>query len=209
MAYVQDASWKELGPVMETIGRRMRKHRERNRGRIPLEVFIQALFIAGVFAVAEIIVEVVDEEGLVIGYALKLRDGEKEIDYRGLYQVPGATVTMEGLDEAFLRAAREIYRDPEIARKIVEMSADAGLHSHDEPLRGATSVCKNLVFQVTEEEVAQFHGTWKIFSTAQIREGDERVVPHQISTVLYVADKKRPPFADCDNDPRYRHPQAR
>lgn len=71
-----------------------------------------------------------------------------------------------------------------------------GVTIHAEPERWSSCLTVMHRRVVTQEEIAQFTGTWKIFSDDDIRYHHKDIIDHNWCLLEWVLDPDRPRFAD-------------
>lgn len=184
----------ELGEVFRVLVERLYAHRKANNGFTPREIFEQCVGMSGMSVSVQIVNEVVAPSGEHIGYALKQRDATEIGDeWAGLYHSTCTTARMP--DTPTMMLGRDTKETFGVTRQGEELEF-LGVTIHDEPERWSSCLTVMHRRRVTADQVAQFTGTWKIFSDDDIRYHHKEIIDHNWYLLEWVLDENRPLFAD-------------
>lgn len=182
----------ELGPVLAAFAERLYRHRLANKGFVPREIFQPLIAMDGETSSVQIVNEVVGATGEHIGFALKLREAD-EVGYQGLYHNTCCSLRM------FDSPATALGRDTMEAFGCIPPDDQVeflGVTIHHEEQRHGADVTMMHLRKITEEQLATFVGTWKVFTDAEIRAHPKNVVASNWWQLEWVMDPNRPKFAD-------------
>jgi len=194
LAMVDKAPLAQLGELFALLARKVAKHRGKNNGFVPFEVFASCLGIGGGYVCFEVIPLLELEGNQFGGYALKLRGENGEQGWEGQYQIPGVVFTSTP-EAAFERLSKEVYGENHPVRLDQSNLEFVGIETHYEEERGAR--CFSLVwkFRLQKRRVMSLlSGRWEAFSNLD----DQRIIGHHRRTLRWASQPKetRPVFAD-------------
>lgn len=194
LEWLAETPLNELGEVFKVLVERVYQHRKANNGFTPKEIFEQCVGMSGMSSSAQIVNEVVDATGRHVGYALKQRDSSELGDaWAGLYHSTCTTARITDTPATTLgRDTKETFGVTKPEEKLEFL----GVTIHDEPERWSSCMTVMHRRKVTEEQVAQFTGVWRIFSDDNIRNHHKDIIDHNWYLLEWVLDPNRPMFAD-------------
>ena len=205
VACIETAPIETLGPVARALADTVFAYRQAHKGWTPASLFGPCITLGGAYPALEIVVEVADDAGNSLGYALKKRGGDDQ-GWAGKYHVIGASATMgEGPEAMLRRLSKELYGDvAEDIGKFPRRLEFLGVSVHYEEPRRARCWTSTFLLCVNRAEFARFVGMWEIF---QRPFDNERIIDHHRAQLRWATDaglgvdSTHPFFADLADYP--------
>jgi len=180
----------ELGPELDILAERCYQARVANKGRVPREIFESCVGIGGNYPCAQIIVEVIDDTGVHIGYALRQRDaGESGSEWSGLYHNVCSAIRMGETEQDVL--ARNFADITGVVPAVNDLEY-VGTNLQSEPERRADAVTTIWMIPMREADISTLNGTWKVFGDDEL--GDPSIIDHMQAILRWANDPNRDQF---------------
>ncbi len=191
LSFLREARLEQYGPILEIVAERIFKHRLENEGYIPGNLHRDSVGVGGVYPAVEIVVRLVDEQGVFQGYLLKMRETHDQ-GWQGEWHIPGTGGRMtDGSDEPFARLAGELFGKRDAS--LVAGAQPVGVEIHTE-YRERKASCWTFVHTIDVRNPSELDGEWQLYTPRQL--DDPAIVDHHRNTLRWINDPSRPFLAD-------------